>query len=70
MHRQNEIADAVVSELEVELAPGQRRSPRSQPKLEAYDLLLGAQFNMLRLTPDGLDRSVEQLGRVLDLEPE
>ncbi|MCB1553541.1 MAG: tetratricopeptide repeat protein [Xanthomonadales bacterium] len=66
---QDEIAERVVTALKLKLLPSQQLTAERTGNLEAYNTyLLGRQY-LAQGSPEGLDRAVESLQRVVSLDP-
>ena len=66
---QDEICEAIVDKLRVELAAGHTLVRRQTENLEAYDLYLKARYQLFRFTPDGLAKSKEYFEQAIALDP-
>jgi TolB-like protein len=68
---QDEVAQAIVEALEVELLPSEKEAieDRGTDNFEAYDLILRARALMGRLGVQNIERSLELTTRAIELDP-
>jgi serine/threonine protein kinase/Tfp pilus assembly protein PilF len=66
---QDEICEAIVDKLRVELAAGHTIVKRHTENLEAYNLYLKARYQLFRFTPEGLAKSKEYFEQAIALDP-
>ncbi len=66
---QDEISQAIVDKLRVELAPGRPLVKRYTDNVEAYNLLLQARYHLFRFTPDALAKSKQYFEQAIALDP-
>jgi TolB-like protein/Tfp pilus assembly protein PilF len=66
---QDEICEAIVDKLRVELAPGRPLVKRHTENIEAYNLFLQGRHHFWKMTPDGATKSKEYYERAIGVDP-
>jgi serine/threonine protein kinase/Tfp pilus assembly protein PilF len=66
---QDEMCQAIVDRLRVELAAGRLSVKRHTENVEAYNLYLKARYQFFRFTPEGLAKSKEYYEQAIALDP-
>jgi len=66
---QDEMCQAIVDRLRVELAAGRLSVKRHTENVEAYNLYLKARYQLFRFTPEGLAKSKEYYEQAIALDP-
>jgi eukaryotic-like serine/threonine-protein kinase len=66
---QDEICQAIVDKLRVELAPGHTLVKRYTENIEAYDLCLKARHHLYKMTPEGHAKCIQYCEQALALDP-
>jgi serine/threonine protein kinase len=67
---QDEICQAIVDRLRVQLAPGQTLVKRHTENLEAYNLCLKARYHLLKASPENLEKCRRYCEQAIALDPE
>ena len=66
---QDEICQAIVDKLRVELAAGSPLVKRYTENVEAYNLYLKARYHFYKFTPEGMAKSKEYYEQAIALDP-